>query len=317
MQESEIHMHSRGEEGDMGEEEEEPNTTTMRTMTEREKGGAILEMEENIQNAIPEKEPLDRKYICWNIEGLRGFIKNNPNNNEFAEFQVILLVKTFMTNRCTIAEFFPNHVTYCQDAIQTKGRPKGICIAVKTEIPSKFISRGDNALCIKIDDTIVIASYFKPKTEITKIGEQLSEIWQTLPETQKIIIYGDFNCRVDRGNRGSRLREIIEGQGLYLQNNNQRHTYISHNGSSLIDLVFATGDTQVADFTVVRNPERKHQPITFTTSETPQKCRIDQNRAIRKINEEELMKRIEEKAQNINKELYGEPRTKRTLRGIS
>ena len=54
-----------------------------------------------------------------------------------------------------------------------------------------------------------------------------------------VILAGDLNCRIDiRQPKAEQVIRFIEGEGLTLANKAEEKTYVCHNGSSTIDLVF-------------------------------------------------------------------------------
>ena len=57
------------------------------------------------------------------------------------------------------------------------------------------------------------------------------------------LLTGDLNCRMDRPNCKSKaLMKLMEEEGFALTNAAQTKTYILHNGSSTIDLIFYRGN---------------------------------------------------------------------------
>jgi hypothetical protein len=54
-----------------------------------------------------------------------------------------------------------------------------------------------------------------------------------------VILAGDLNCRIDiEMDKTTELVSSLEGEGVTLNNNKKLETYIRHNGTSSIDLVF-------------------------------------------------------------------------------
>ena len=84
----------------------------------------------------------------------------------------------------------------------------------------------------------------------------ISALELTDPEIPTLLA-GDLNCRIDRPNSKSKaLIELMEEEGFALTNTAQTKTYISHNSSSTIDLIFHCGN------------ETKFQSITTTSAFT-------------------------------------------------
>ena len=94
----------------------------------------------------------------------------------------------------------------------------------------------------------------------------MSALELTDPEIPTLLA-GDLNCRMDRPNSKSQaLMELMEEVSFTLTNAAQTKTYISHNGSSTIDLIFYQGNElklQSITITAVSasNPIRKHLPV--------------------------------------------------------
>lgn len=89
---------------------------------------------------------------------------------------------------------------------------------------------------------IVTAAYFPPRTEVPDIVEELAE-HDERARTAPVIIYGDFNCRMDATDptRGEQLEEAMEALGYSLVNDKRKHTYFCQNGASTIDLILTRG----------------------------------------------------------------------------
>jgi hypothetical protein len=115
--------------------------------------------------------------------------------------------------------------------------------------------------------------YFNPDTPLDDIVLSVVEMITNLDTTKPSVLCGDYNCRIDSGDRGRHLKEIMQDMGFLLKNDCNEPTYIGHNGSSLIDLVFTTNGTTTSIDTstprVRHLPIRKHGQVHFqVTAET-------------------------------------------------
>ena len=80
-----------------------------------------------------------------------------------------------------------------------------------------------------------------------------------------VILVGDLNARLDKGNRGADLIEAFEPQSLVCLNNIEVPTYVCHNGSSVIDLLFVSFSASTdMSLGVLSSPITKHCQLVFT-----------------------------------------------------
>lgn len=78
------------------------------------------------------------------------------------------------------------------------------------------------------------------------------------------IICGDFNCRMDKGNRGTTLNRTLEGYGFFLANDPNIKTYITQKGSSTIDLIFHNLGPRLSNpVEIVPILTKRHQQIVL------------------------------------------------------
>ena len=83
-----------------------------------------------------------------------------------------------------------------------------------------------------------VCCYFKPDSDLELIFETLVETLLKLDLDRPCIIGGDFNCRLDKGERGTDLRDFLRLSFALECLNSGEVTYDAPNGSSEIDLIF-------------------------------------------------------------------------------
>lgn len=214
--------------------------------------------------------------INWNIEGFTNAIRSAPARDLFAKADVVCLTETFAYYKVNLQGYYTFSIDACK---AERGRPSGgLCILAKPRMQPK-IHRGSEK-CIAIDTVIgkIFCFYFKPDTDIQDITQCLTEHLANC--SGKIMINGDFNCRVDNDNpRGSQLLQTMRQLGYELVSNAREYTYIAHNGRSSIDLSFTNYGTmtKIICSKVLHNPIRKHQRVltTFRVKNSP--ARGDKN----------------------------------------
>jgi hypothetical protein len=125
-------------------------------------------------------------------------------------------------------------------------------------------SKEENMVIIKTTSVTLIAMYITPGTPVENIIETISKATEETRKEKKVILAGDFNCRIDKYNtKTDILRETLEEEGFRLVNKKEVPTYIAPNGTSTIDLVFYRGDKlklnkQEGLWTSTAAPIRKH-----------------------------------------------------------
>jgi hypothetical protein len=118
---------------------------------------------------------------------------------------------------------------------------------------AKHVESRENTVMVQFNNLQIIGIYIRPLCSADEVVEAIMFALElTDPEIPNLLA-GDVNCRMDRPNSKSQaLMEPMEEEGFTLNNAAQTKTYISHSGSSTIDLIFYRGN------------ELKLQSITIT-----------------------------------------------------
>ena len=176
------------------------------------------------------------KCLLWNVEGKINAIKESPELDIFNDSDIICLTETMDYKGQYHHEGYYSFETLASK--QDRGRPiGGIQILAKPHLGPKLIAQSDNYVLCKMVFGYVACFYFKPMTETDIIIEEITRLVTNLDG--KIIVTGDFNCRVDdSGSRGIALVDACRELGLELINKTDDPTYICREGSSCIDLIF-------------------------------------------------------------------------------
>ena len=148
-------------------------------------------------------------------------------------------------------------------------RPSGgIVIAISKNIQSSscIIFRSQHVLIVKVKNCKMnfLVSYFQPCTKLYHVIFDISERLSRINKEEFTIIAGDFNCRLDRGERGTDLLDILWELGFACLNSSQAPTYYCHKGRSAIDLVFTNNLKHTSDnVTITENSATKHCTVGF------------------------------------------------------
>lgn len=106
-------------------------------------------------------------------------------------------------------------------------------------ISSQVIQKTSNIVCIQTALCTIIAAYFQPEYKEEEIIGEITAVMTLISRKETVILAGDLNCRIDiRQPKAEQVIRFIEGEGLTLANKAEEKTYVCHNGSSTIDLVF-------------------------------------------------------------------------------
>jgi len=184
--------------------------------------------------------------MFWNVEGIRRTLADDlniiPNHQN-----VVFFVETLSTVQFDIRGFNTVQV-YAKKGIL--GRPYGgIIAAVPEGTEFEVVSSEDSHIHLILPhiDTSFMGFYFKPDTAVEEIVLTIcKEVCQ--PNAGKTqIILGDFNCRVDNGERGQFLCRHLEDFGFFLVNNPKIPTYVTDSGKSVIDLTFSNIPSRLID----------------------------------------------------------------------
>lgn len=185
------------------------------------------------------------KILQWNVEGLFSATRDSTFQPSDPECDVILLQETFRTQETTIMGFTVHEQLALKPAGGTLGRPSGgILTAVRSTMTSRALEVSENLVHVIISavDTSIVNCYFQPNTDVDDILEAVSNTLHAYPAGKQVIVAGDFNCRLDVGERGELLQEGLAAIGLELISKPDIPTYICEVSgqirSSTIDLVF-------------------------------------------------------------------------------
>ena len=107
--------------------------------------------------------------------------------------------------------------------------------------------------------------YFQPETAAIGIIDEIVTALSKVDPDSPLILAGGLNYRID----APAVLEYLEETRLKLINQDAQATYIAHNGSSCIDLVFSnTKFDSPAQQRIISNPTRKHL-LVETVFRTP------------------------------------------------
>ena len=149
------------------------------------------------------------------------------------------------------------------EAVDPGDSCRGLLIASK--FPLELISKGDNHVAVRCCSVAWAVFYFNPNTLLEDIFLYVADVVTTFSEPA--VISGDFNCRLDQGDRGNELLTFMNRSGYSLRNNATTPTYISPNGQSVIDLIFISSGSSVGitvrNVAVNHSLYRKHSQLRF------------------------------------------------------
>ena len=94
------------------------------------------------------------------------------------------------------------------------------------------------AVQIKEFNLIIIVAYFLPETNIETIYQALNEAFQCCQGRARMILGGDFNCRLDSTERGNLLCEFLINWNLRCVNDNEEVTCEFQCGKSIYRFIF-------------------------------------------------------------------------------
>ncbi|KAJ4428050.1 hypothetical protein ANN_24064 [Periplaneta americana] len=164
-------------------------------------------------------------------------------------------------------------------------------------------------IIVKTTTITVIGLYIQPNVPVENVIDLVYKAIEQTRTDKNVILAADLNCRLDKQNAKTHiLLETLEEKGFRLANKKEIPTYIAHNGSSTIDLVFYKGEhlkliKQEGLWSSTAASIRKHIPIKTTFQmeiPQPRKEANGPNIYTRKI-EQEIIKQ--------NKDNIGRART--------
>ena len=169
------------------------------------------------------------------MEGAKGTL--STCTSEAIAYDILLLIETFSLNSVEILGF----TCYCTKAIKSgKGWPQsGLAIALSKQlgITSNILHQNKKILALQIKEfsLIIIVAYFPLKTDLETIYQALTEKIQCRQGRARMILGGDFNCRLDSTERGNLLCEFFINWNLHCVNDNEEVTYEFQCCKSVID----------------------------------------------------------------------------------
>lgn len=203
------------------------------------------------------------KVFQWNLEGFNSVFKEGVAQVDTADIDVMILNETFLTENVNI----PGYTVYDIKATRksSRGRPSGgILTAVRSSLGIQILDGEENVLHVKIPslDTSFLNCYFPPDTAVDVIVDQLISSLADQNTGSIVVIAGDANCRIDKESRGEELTEELEDVGMHLMTKNNEPTYVAHNGSSVIDLVYTNQPGRLIRSALKEEWPRKHRQVT-------------------------------------------------------
>jgi len=219
----------------------------------------------------------------------------------------MLFTETLLTSSIDINGFVGEHQLAEKGE---RGRPSGgLSVFIKPRhLPVNTLFKNEHALSIETQNMNIICAYFPPNTPPSDIISIVAEADHYIPHKNKpTLLAGDFNVRLDTKTQRIRtLNEQFEQMGFILESKKEMKTYICHNGSSTIDLVYTR---QIMNTAVtyaelaLLNGIRKHQPIQAivhiqgTDTQYPQPK--DQVKSVNIVTFGSATREIEENIRNV------------------
>jgi Reverse transcriptase (RNA-dependent DNA polymerase)/Endonuclease-reverse transcriptase len=204
----------------------------------------------------------------WNVEGARTLLKKLPGINVFKNLDILVFTETFSKVNYDIRHFYSAHSRATQGV---GGRPSGGISCFSNPKLGPIINSISNSsyLIVNLKSICIICFYLNPSLSLIDVHEIVLEAFCQAQGNTPIVLTGDFNCRMDVSNneKGISLIEVMSDLNCILCNDPMAKTYICHNGSSTIDLLFI----DPSKFILISHhfPKfagahlRKHQPIVF------------------------------------------------------
>ena len=179
----------------------------------------------------PHQEYHSMKVLLWNVEGAKSM--NNSTSHDFSCFDVLAFTEMLsITGFSTDDRLWINRNACKNDT----GRPfGGIAVGLSDDImwnnATTFSS--DHVIAVQSKMINLIVCYFKPLTPVTYINDEIvTALMCSRNSDCPTLLIGDFNCRLDCGERGYDLYDMLYSAGLVCLNNPNDMTYIAAQGQS-------------------------------------------------------------------------------------
>ena len=198
------------------------------------------------------------------MEGAKGTL--STCTSEAIAYDILLLTETLSVNSVEI----PGFTCFCTKAIKSgKGRPQsGLAIALSKQlrITCNVLHQNNKLLALQIKEfsLIIIVAYFPPKTDLETIYQALTETFQCCQGKARMVLGGDFNCRLDSSERGNSLCEFLINWNLHCVNDIKEVTYEFQYGKSVIDLFFVSKELleHFNEIKINNSLLTKHKPVS-------------------------------------------------------
>ena len=221
----------------------------------------------------------------WNVEGLQALQSHTAELNLFGNADILVLTETLTTDENYVLEGYYGFIQAAPEAVMGSG----IGVFVKPHLNPTFVSKSEHHVAVRTAEMDVIGCYFPPATPVEDVLLCVIDAVSSLESPARrdhLMILGDFNCRIDQGDRGETLAAVLREQiQVELHNPANQHTFCGPQGSSTIDLVFS--NRRPESVKVIPTMERRHSRVeVFWSSEAVSEKPTTKKK--RKINTEEL-----------------------------
>jgi len=209
------------------------------------------------------------------LENTSKLVGNNKDDNLLHKYyDILVLVETFALKEKVIPGFYSRHILATKK--KGPGRPsRGISVYFRGSVGKLLNSHlFENLVVLNFDSFTLIAAYLPHTFNVDNVQEDLILAFEKVPDFTKLIMCGDFNCRLDGRNsteqiKGNFLLELAEWNNLQLLNTAPfEKTYIIEKGGSVIDLCFSGVNILNTKFKVLDPFLKKHKPIEVSFNVT-------------------------------------------------
>ena len=169
----------------------------------------------------------------WNVERLASLQKQVLNTNLFENADIIVVTETVVTED---SYMLPNMFS-CNQPKAVVGI--GIAIIVKPDPNPVLISKLIDHVVFHTELTDIVEFYFPPSLAVDDVTLEVASASSSLTNTRSWQINpGDTNCRLNDGDRGSTLCDVMWDQwNRDIWNDSISATFHSQQGKSVITSV--------------------------------------------------------------------------------